>query len=716
MRKGILQRQRDATDCGAACLASVAAYYGLRISISRIRQYAGTDKLGTNLYGLMEAAKRLDFQAKGVKANPANLPEIPLPAIFHLVQDTGLQHFVVLYRITRNRVFYMDPASGKIIRQSLTAFKKAWTGVLMLLLPEEHFRKENQHTPVFRRFRKLIGPHRIMITQALCGALAYTILGLSTSIYVQKIIDFVLPDENRKLMNLLGLIMIVILLFQTGTGYFKSLIVLRTGQQIDAQLILGYYRHLMNLPQSFFDSMRVGEIISRVNDAVKIRAFINDTALYMIIHLMTMVFSLVAMFLYYWKLALIMMLMIPVYFLLYFISNRINAKWQRKIMESGAALESQLVESIRSAGTIKRFCAENYFNRHFEEKFIPLMRTVYKAGKSTLGLSNISELNTRMITIIILWIGSYFVMDRQLSPGALLSFYALAGYFTTPVQALIGMNKNMQDALIAADRLFEIIDLEVEKTEGRYFELSAIPSGNIEFRNVHFRYGSRTKVFDGLNLTIEKYQITAILGESGSGKSTLLSLMQRLYPLNEGNIFIGGTDIQYASHATLRRMIAAVPQQTDLFKGTLISNIALGEESPDMEPVLQLCRRLGLEGFIDKLPGQYHAEIHEQGVNLSGGQKQRIAIARALYRNPEILILDEATSSLDPESEQKVQEAIQWFYDQKKTIIFITHRLSTVKYCHQIILLKDGKPAAQGSHENLIAENGEYARWWEANG
>ncbi len=714
MRKGILQRQRDATDCGAACLASVAANYGLRIPVTLVRQYAGTDKLGTNLFGLMEAAKRLHFQAKAVKANPADLGEIPLPAIFHMVQDAGLQHFVVVYRIRRNHVFYMDPARGKIVRQSSNAFKKAWTGVLMLLLPEANFRRENQHTPVFKRFRKLIDPHRTMIVQALFGSLAYTILGLATSIYIEKIVDFVLPDENRKLMNLLGLIMVIILLFQIGIGYFKSLIMLRTGQQIDAQLILGYYKHLMGLPQTFFDSMRVGEIISRVNDAVKIRAFINDTALYMIIQMMTMVFSVAAMFLYYWKLALAMLLMIPVYVLLYMISNRINAKCQRKMMETGAALESQLIESIRGAGTIKRFGTENYFSRQTEKKFIPLMRAVHNAGKSTIRLGSLSELSTRLITIIILWIGSYFVMDRQLSPGALLSFYALAGYFTTPVQALIGMNKNMQDALIAADRLFEIIDLETEKTEGSYCTASAISPGNIEFRNVQFRYGFRTKVFDGLNLTIEKHQITAILGESGSGKSTLLSLIQRLYPLNEGTIFIGGTDIRYASHAALRRMIAAVPQQTDLFKGTLMTNIALGEENPDMETVLQLCRRLGLEEFIDNLPGQYEAEIQEQGVNLSGGQRQRIAIARALYRKPEILILDEAESALDPESEQKVNETIQWFYGQKKTVIFITHRLSTIKGCHRIILLKDGKLAAQGSHENLIAENGEYARWWEA--
>jgi len=711
MKKGTCIRQRDTTDCGAACLASVAAYYGFHVPVSRIRQYAGTDKQGTSLYGLMEASKRLRLQAKGAKATVNNLREIPFPSIFHLILESGMQHFVVVYRMGKTRIRIMDPAKGKMIRQPVAAFKKQWSGVVLLLLPEAQFRRENQQTAAFKRFWKLISPHRSMLVQALAGALVYTVLGLATSVYLQKIIDFVIPDANKKLMNLLGLVMLVILVFQVLTGYFKSLIALRTGQQIDAQLILGYYRHLMRLPQQFFDSMRVGEIISRVNDAVKIRTFINDTALYLLVNALTMLFSVAAMFLYYWKLALIMLLTIPAYLVLYIISNRVNARWQRKIMENGAALESQLVESVSAIATVRRFGAEEYFTRLTEKKFIPLMRAVYKSGRAGLGLNNASELNTRLLTIMILWIGSYFVMNRELSPGALLSFYALTGYFTAPVQALIGANKTMQDALIAADRLFEIIDLETEKDHSGIKLPADAPEGNLEFRNVHFRYGLRNKVFDGLNLVIPQRQITAIIGESGSGKSTLLSLLQRLYPLNEGNIFIGRTDIQYVNLSTLRRIIAPVPQQTDLFHGTIISNIALGEEEPDMQCILQLCMRLGLHEFIDQLPGQYHAVISEQGINFSGGQKQRIAIARALYRDPEILVLDEATSALDPGSEQKVQETLQWFYNRRKTIILIAHRMATIKNCHRIILLKQGKLAAQGTHEELMRESEEYAGW-----
>lgn len=711
MKKGILIRQRDATDCGAACLASVAAYYGLYVPVTRIRQYAGTDKQGTSLYGLMEASKRLRFQAKGAKAHPEHLPEIPLPAIFHQIGESGMQHFVVVYRMKKSRIQYMDPSRGKMILQPVTAFKNQWSGVVLLLLPETEFLRENQLTPVLKRFWKLIRPHRTLLARALSGALIYTMLGLATSIYVQRIIDFVIPDANNKLMNLLGGIMLIILVFQLLAGYFKSLIALRTGQQIDTQLILGYYRHLMRLPQQFFDSMQVGEIISRVNDAVKIRAFINDTALHLAVHALAMVFSLAAMFLYSWKLALVMLMAIPVYLVLYIISNRINARWRRKIMETGAALESQLLESINGMKTIRRFGVEAYFIRQTEKKFIPLMRMVYKSGKAALALNSGCELNTRLLTIVILWIGSYLVMNRELSPGALLSFYALTGYFTTPVQALIGANKTMQDALIAADRLFEIIDLETEKIHPGIKKPADAPEGNLEFRNVHFRYGLRNKIFSGLNLVIPRHRITAIVGESGSGKSTLLSLLQHIYPLNEGNIFIGGTDIQYVNPSILRSIIAPVPQQTDLFHGTILSNIALGEEEPDMPCVLQLCIRLGLHELIDRLPGQYHAVISEQGVNFSGGQKQRIAIARALYRDPEILILDEATAALDPDSERKVQETLQWFYSRKKTIILIAHRMATVKNCHRIILLKQGKPAAQGTHEELMRESEEYAGW-----
>ena len=712
MRKKVRIKQRDITDCGAACLASVAMHYNLQLPVSRIRQYAGTDKWGTNVLGLIEAAERLGFQAKGAKGQLDSLQKIPLPAIVHVVLKNGLHHFVVLYKATKKHVTYMDPGDGSFHKEALAVFQGKWSGVIVLLLPDDGFVPGKQKISNRQRFWELIKPHTAIMVQALVGALVYTILGLSTSIYMQKIIDFVLVEGNVRLLNLMSVAMIVILIFQLIIGGYKTLFGLQTGQMIDARLILGYYKHLLKLPQRFFDTMRVGEIISRVNDAVKIREFINTVALNIVVNGLIVFFSITLMFLYYWKLAVIMLAIIPVYLLIYWVSNKVNKKWQRRLMEESAELESQLVESLNAVGTIKRFGLEQFANDKTENRFVHLLRTIYKTSVYSLLIGTGSEFFTRFFTIILLWAGSYFVINRELSPGELLSFYALIGYFTGPASSLIGANKNIQDALIAADRLFEIIDLETEETNANKVILTPELMGDIVFNNVSFRYGTRTTVFDGLHLNIKKGNSTAIVGESGSGKSTLLSLLQNLYPLKEGNITIGGLDLQHISNSSLRQMVGVVPQHIDLFSGTIIDNIAVGETEPDMQRILFLSKLIGIDEFIQQLPNTYNSIVSEQGVNLSGGQRQRLAIARALYRNPEILILDEATSSLDPTSEQKVQDALRWFQTQGKTIIIIAHRLTTIKHCNNILVLHKGQLVEQGSHHELLHSQGHYTQLW----
>ncbi|HET9056999.1 MAG TPA: peptidase domain-containing ABC transporter [Chitinophagaceae bacterium] len=712
MIKKVRIKQRDITDCGAACLASIALHYNLQLPVSRIRQYAGTDKRGTNILGLIEAAERLGFQAKGAKGQLDSLQKIPLPAIAHVVLKNGLHHYVVIYKVTKNLIIYMDPGDGDFHKENHTAFQEKWSGVIVLLLPDDGFVTGKQKISNTQRFWQLIRPHSAIMIQALVGALVYTLLGLSTSIYIQKIIDFVLVDGNIRLLNLMSVAMIVILIFQLIIGSYKTVFGLQTGQMIDARLILGYYKHLLKLPQRFFDTMRVGEIISRVNDAVNIREFINNVALNFIVNGLIVIFSIILMFFYYWKLALIMLAIVPVYLIIYRISNKVNKKWQRRLMEESAELESQLVESLNAVGTIKRFGLEQFSNDKTEGKFVTLLRSIYKTSIYSLYISTGSEFFSRLFTIILLWAGSYFVINRELSPGELLSFYALIGYFTGPATSLIGANKNIQDALIAADRLFEIIDLETESNNENKVELTSELVGDIVFNKVTFRYGTRVTVFEGLHLTIKKGKSTAIVGESGSGKSTLLSLLQNLYPVKEGNISIGGLDLQHISNRSLRQMVGVVPQHIDLFSGTIIDNIAVGDYEPDMQRILTLSKMLGINEFVEKLPNTYNSIISEQGVNLSGGQRQRLAIARALYRNPEILILDEATSSLDPTSEQKVQHTLDWFKAQGKTIIIIAHRLTTIKHCDSILVLHNGKLVEQGSHGDLLQTDSHYTRLW----
>lgn len=706
-------KQHDIRDCGAACLASVASHYKLQIPIAKIRQYASTDKRGTNVLGMIQAAEQMGFAAKGVKGGMDALPNIPKPAIAHVViGEKQLHHFVVIYKISKSSVTVMDPGTGKMETYTLEEFEKLWSGVLILLAPSDEFQSGNEKTSVYKRFWNLIKPHHSILIQALFGAIVYTLLGLSTSIYIEKITDNVLPNANRNLLNLLSIIMLVILVMQIFINASKSIMVMRSGQLMDANLILEYYKHLLSLPQRFFDTMRTGEIISRINDAVKIRTFINDVAINLIVNVFIVIFSFALMFSYYWKLALIIAIIIPLYLLVYVIINYFNKKVERRLMEDAADLESQLVESLGAVKTIKQFGIENFANEKTENKFIKLLYTTFRSGQNAIFSGNSSEFLSRVFTIILLWVGSGYVIDQEITPGELLSFYALIGYFTSPVTQLISMNKTIQNALIAADRLFEIMDLEREETTEKA-ELTTDMVGDISFKNIAFSYGTRTDVFKDFSAVFQKGKFSAVVGESGSGKTTLISLLQNLYPLKSGNIQIGNFDINYINNKSLRNLVATVPQQVDLFSGNVIENIALGDETPDVKRIVEISQQLGIIEFIEKLPNGFETYLGENGAMLSGGQRQRIAIARALYKNPEILLLDEATSSLDTHSEELVQKTLHLLKEKQKTIIVIAHRLSTIISADTIYVLDQGRLVEQGNHTDLIRLNGKYSKLFQ---
>lgn len=712
MKKDTLIQQHDIKDCGAACLASVGAFYGNKMPIAKIRQICHTDTRGTNVLGMIQGLEAMGFNAKGVKGDLDALPDIPLPAIAHIVVNGQLHHFVVIYKVEKNKISVMDPAYGKIEEYTFEKFAEIWTGVLILLEPNEYFEQKDERTSIYSRFWHLVQPHKSILLQALIGALVYTILGLSTSIYIEKITDYVLIDGNRRLLNLLSVGMIIILIFQIFIGVMKSVLVLQTGQKIDKYLILGYYKHLLKLPQRFFDTMKVGEITSRINDAVKIRAFINDVSIDIFVNIFIVIFSFALMFSYYWKLALIVALVIPFYSSIYRITNKLNKKVERKLMEESADLGSHLVESLNSVRTIKQFGIETFANNKTDNTFTKLLKTIYKSVLNSLFAGNSSEFLSRIFTIVLLWAGAGYVIDREITPGELLSFYALIGYFTSPISELIGMNKTIQNALIASDRLFEIMDLEREETTEK-LDLTPENIGNIQFKNVSFSYGSRVDVFEDFSCEIEKGKTTAIVGESGSGKTTLASLLQNLYPLKGGKILIGDYDVQYISNYSLRNMVSVVPQQIDLFSGNVIENIALGEDVPNIQRIIDITKALGILEFIEKLPNGFQTYLGENGSQLSGGQKQRIAIARALYKNPEILILDEATSSLDTASEQTIQKTLNEFKAQGKTMIVIAHRLSTIAHADNILVMKEGKVIEQGTHRELLAQSSVYKSMWE---
>lgn len=443
----------------------------------------------------------------------------------------------------------------------------------------------------------MLFPHGWVLFQCFIGAIVITLLGLAPALYIQKLTNFGLPTGNEPLLNLLSLAMVVLLIFQVTIGVFKDVFIIKVGQQIDVKLILGYYKHLLKLPQTFFDTMRVGEIISRIGDAVKIRVFINGVALSLVVDALVVLFAFTFMFVCYWKLALVMVLVIPLNSIIFFLVNHFNKKTERKLMEEAADLGSQLVKSLNSIKTIKHFGLEDFANIKTETRFIALLKTGYHSAMNSVFSGTSSQTLVQLFTIVLLWVGSGFVMQQEITIGELLSFYAIIGYFSGPISRLISSNIQIQQALIAADRLFEIMDLDREETE-QAVVLSKAHLGDIVFKNIGFRYGTRVEVFEDFSTRFQDTKVTAIVGESGSEKSTLVGLIQKIYPLQKGSIHIGDQNLAYVESRSLRQLISVVPQHIDLFAGNVIDNIPVCEYAPDMERIVSICSSIGILSFI----------------------------------------------------------------------------------------------------------------------
>ncbi|MER9657837.1 peptidase domain-containing ABC transporter [Mesorhizobium sp. M0152] len=711
--KVIKFKQHDITDCGAACLASVAAFYGHKLPLSRIRQYASTDRSGTTVLGLTEAARKLGFIAKGVKGGFESLYKIPKPAIAHVIVKEVLHHFVVIQAIDARSVTVMDPTYGEIRKLPHEEFKTQWTGVLVLLVPAATFKRGDETTSPLARFARLLAPHRAAMAQALVGALVTTILGLSTAIYVQKIVDHVIGAGNRNLLNLMSVAMLLILVAQVLINLLRNRLVLQTGQKIDVCLNLGYYNHILSLPQKFFDSMRMGEIVSRMNDAVKIRSFLNVVTINTFVDVLMILFSFGLMCIYSWEIALVVAVSIPLYLSVYWTINRLNRKRQRAIMENVADLEAQLVESLGAVSTIKTSGMESFANFHIETRFVKMLHSVYSSGLISIFGDNASTFLSSLFTIVLMWFGTTLALDQTVTPGELLSCYTLLGYVIRPVARLIETNRIVQDAFIAADRLFAIFDMEQE-TSGGGIDATKADLGDIRLENVTFRHGAQPELFRDLSVIFRRGEMTAVVGESGSGKSTLAALLQNVYPVESGLVRIGPDALQDLSTVSLRKVVAAVPQSIDVFSGSVIENIALGEFEPDIEKILHICDQIGLRELIERWPGGLQTHLGANGVRLSGGEKQQLALARVLYRDPEILILDEATSSLDSIAEGFVLRIIEDLRRAGKTIIVITHRLSTIRGADKIVVFDNGQVVEEGRHADLLRAEGAYARLWRA--
>lgn len=677
-------KQHDISDCGVASLASVAAHYGLKLSLAKIRLFSGTNSQGTTIRGLIEAAERFGLSAKGFKGKLTSLYKVPKPTILHLKKLNGLLHFVVLYKITKHHLHLMDPLDGRINRVKFEDFNREWTGYLIIVEPNSTFVKGKGGVNITSRLLAIIKKDIREYMKALFGSLLYILIALSTSVFIKYIIDDILPGRDWKMLTSLSVLMVVLIIISFILSYYKSQILLKLSINTDRKLIIGYLSHLFKLPQQFFDLRKTGELTSRVDDAFKIRSLLSDIVINITISILTLAVSFILLFTIFWRLALITLLFIPVYFLIYYIYDRFNKRVQREIMEEAAQFESSLIEGIKSVKSIKHFGIEGFTINKIKERLYKLNNSLYKAGKWGIAISNLGESNSRILSLLVLWIGGSFVLSSSITTGELFFFYTITALFTSPLTTLIGLNVTIREGFTAADRLFEIMDLEGEKyCDGVVISIENAQSLKIE--NLSFSYPGREPLFTGLNMELNSGEITALTGESGSGKSTIASLILRMQNPANSAITLDGVNINHINLELWRQWVTIVPQNLDLFGGTLIENIAPGEADPDYEYIIDLCRELSLLSFIEKLPQGFETQIGEGGSSLSRGQQQRIAIARALYRRAKILILDEATSSLDSSSEELIERAVIKAKEGGTMILMISHREKNIKIADKVI-------------------------------
>ncbi|GAA0071092.1 peptidase domain-containing ABC transporter [Clostridium sardiniense] len=707
-------KQHDYKDCGCACLSTICKTYGLKYPISKIREVAGTDKMGTSALGIIQAAEKLGFSAKGVKANkPQDIfGEIPLPAIAHVVIDKKFLHYVVIHKISEKEIIVADPAKG-IVKYKPSDFFAIWTGVLLIMTPTANFKKGNEVKGVFSRFFDLIKPQKGLLVNIFLASILITIFGILGSFYFKFLLDDIVPNNLKQSLTIFSIGFIVLGLFKVILEAFRTQLLIHLGQRLDIPLMLGYYDHVVNLPMNFFGTREVGEIISRFNDASKIRDAISGVTLTMMIDVLMVLIG--GFILYSQSTLLFSITIIPLilYGIIVFIFKNNIEKVNRETMESNAKLTSYLVESLNGIETIKAFNSEREVNLETEKRFIKLIKAIFKNGTINNLQVSLKSGVKGIFAISILWIGTIQVLNGKISFGELLTFNALLAYFLTPIENIINLQPTLQTAVVAAERLSEILDLELEKSKEEHKKINPDSlKGDIKFENVDFRYGTRSLVLKNINMNIKSGQRIALVGESGSGKTTLAKLLLNFYQCEKGEITINSYNLLDVNVEALRNKIAYISQETFLFNGTIIENLMLGNPYLTYEEIIEACKKAQIHEFINSLPLRYNTLVEENGSNFSGGQKQRLSIARAILRKPEILIMDEATSNLDSITEKAIEKTIHEFSKGMTTVI-IAHRLSTIMRCDNIYILEKGEIKEEGSHNELLEKKGRYYELWK---
>ena len=680
--------QKDLTDCGVGCLQSLVRYYGGDISLETLREKSGTSKTGTTLLGLYQCANAIGFDADGCEADINALIEHGEPVILHIIIEQKYEHYVICYSYNHHgdsKFLIGDPAKG-LEYWSKEELEKVWVSKTCLTLkPNEHFeKKEKTNSEKKQWLMNLVKEDQESIYTIIVLGVVFTLLGMSMSIFSQKLIDDILPKKKLNIL-LLSIGFLSFLLFaRVIVQALREFYIIKQSKEFNKRINKNFFSSLLYLPKMFFDTRKIGDFVARLNDTQRIQTVIKHLITNTAVDILGVLISIGFLFYYSWKLAIVCLVISPIIFYIIFRFNKQIIESQKNVMQSYSINEANYIDSIRGIDVIKGFGKQDLFLKRNLLIFGDFQSKIYDLGNLNLKIALYSGLALVIFLITILGFSSYNVLNNEIKVGELMAIIGIASSLLSSITNLALVSIPIQEAKVAFDRMFEYSSIPKEKTEG--LDVSVIES--IEVKNLDFRFNGRSKLLNDVSLKLEKGKITCLLGESGSGKTTFAEILQKNYTQERGDVIINRSiNLNEISISNWRKHISVVPQNIQLFNGTVLENIILDEHLDEQK--LQSVINLGFEKFINSLPQNILTIVGEEGVNLSGGQKQLLGWMRALYHNPQFLILDEPTSSLDKENRDFIYKLIDKLKDT--TIIFIiSHHLEDLKNIStDIYLLKD---------------------------
>jgi len=703
--------QLDQSDCGVACLLSLIKLYNGNQSIEKLRELSGTTKQGTTMLGLYQVATQLGFTAEGCEADMHTLIDHKQPVILHVLTENQLQHYIVCYEYDEVKGFLIgDPGKG-IHYLSILELEKIWTSKTCLTLePNEKFITEKTGKNAQQKwFLSILKEDYKLIWISILLGFFIAGLGMSMALFSQKLIDDILPSHNiKKLISGISLLTIL-LLAKIGITILRQYFLLQQSKDFNNRINNSFFDSLLYLPKPFFDTRKTGELIARLNDAQRVQGVIKMLSSTLVIDVLVSIISLIFLFSYSWELGLISTLSLPVYFYIIYRNNKKIIKAQTEIMQTDAINESNYITSIQGISTIKNDNKQDVFKNLNKYIFANYQEKIFNLGKINISLSWQSGLASVVFLIGILIYTSVQVFDKEIKIGELMAILGIVGSLLPSIANLALISIPINEAKIAFNRMYEFASIEKEKEDG--LEISEINS--ISIQNLSFRFAGRSELFHNVNIEIQKGKFTAIVGESGSGKSTIGQILQRFYKFENGNIILNDQyKLQEIELKNYRNLLAVIPQEITIFNGNIIDNILLGIiDSP--ENILKFITEYHFESFFNSLPQGLATIVGEEGINLSGGQKQIIALARALYKRPQFLILDEATSAMDRNTENFTLKLFKKI-KPNCAILFISHRLNILKnVADSVYILEDKTISRFGNHQELMTSDNFYSDYWK---